>query len=764
MGWLLDVLAETWGLFFLAAPFILLGLFLAGLLQLLLSTRQVVRWLGGVGLSSVAKAAALGIPLPVCSCGVIPIAIALRRKGASSPASLSVIISAPESSVESIALTWGLLGPIMAVARPVAAFLTGGLAGVFAIAADAGGEAPDAGTSSGGSSGTAFSVSSGGAGEAKTASHLEDEDYIGPRLFWRSLREWFSSGGRRQAEKAPVPGEGELPSETPSPPTLPIGEIGRRIAHRALTRSLDEIAFWLVIGLLVAGALAAAIPDDLIGTGLGSGLIPMLLLLLVAIPIYSCAVESTPIAAALIAKGFSPGAALVFLLAGPAVNAPSILLVARHFGSKVLRVYLLSVVVGSLILGLLLDALLGVLGWHVQSHLTAAKAWPVALIQIVCGLVLGSLIGWRLWKGAARRGWEDIRSTWSVVSSATGLSRARLRDRLRRPAYRRSLILGGFGAALAVYLATGFVSIPPDSLGYGRVFGKVVRKDLAPGLHWNPPAPIGGCDVWRVHYPRKCDVGYRTDLRMLANRRQLQLEAAGETWHSMVTAMNADPSLTSYLTGDENLVQMSFTVHYFLSDPYAYFYRVHMNLDLVSLYAQATARELVAGSRLDSLLTRNRGWLESSIHTELQRRLDRAGTGVRVASVHIVDIHPPQEAVFAFRDVSSAREEKETRIHQAHAVHAREIPRARGEAQLEVSRAQAGADSVLAVAEGESKALELRAAAWERHPAILHDQLWLECSERVLAGREKFVVPPGTAPSGVILWKLPPAIPPSEKP
>jgi len=134
------VLSAAWDTFFLAAPFVLFGLLLAGLLHVLVSRRQLVRWMGGGGLAGAARAALLGIPLPLCSCGIVPVAISLRRQGASRPAVLSFLITTPESSADAVVLTWGLMGPLMAVARLVAALASAMVAAVMAIAAGATGE------------------------------------------------------------------------------------------------------------------------------------------------------------------------------------------------------------------------------------------------------------------------------------------------------------------------------------------------------------------------------------------------------------------------------------------------------------------------------------------------------------------------------------------------------------------------------------------------------------------------------------------------
>ena len=239
----------------------------------------------------------------------------------------------------------------------------------------------------------------------------------------------------------------------------------------------------------------------------------------------------------------------------------------------------------------------------------------------------------------------------------------------------------------------------------------------------------------------------------MANRRHLTDRASGNLWHSPVTAATTDQRSATYLTGDENLLEISFAVQYGLSDPRAFFYGVDKQGIAVSLYAEATAREFVAARTLDELLTSGRTALETHVGEELQRQLDAVGAGVAVTAVLVVDIHPPQEAVQAFRDVSSAREDRETAINVAGSAQAKEIPLARGQAAVDLAKARATAATAETVAGGQALALRAQAGAFAAAPGVLGDLLWLESAERVLAGREKLVVPPGTAGQNLVVWK-----------
>ena len=722
-------LGETWNVLLVAAPFLLVGMWCAGLLHVLLARRHVERWMGQEGLLGVVVGAAFGIPLPLCSCGVLPVAIALRRKGASRPASLSFLITTPESGADSILLTWGMLGPVMAIARPLASFCTALLAGVAAIAfpEDAPLDAVQAETRH---------VESG------HDDPVDERHVITLRDFWRSF--WAYAWPRRAAA-------GEAPVSGLQVAARPFDDVMRDVCRYAFIELADDIAFWLVLGLFLAGAISVAMPGDLAARGLGSGLTPMLLLLVAGVPLYMCASASTPIAAALVAKGISPGAALVFLLAGPATNAATLVLLTRHFGARFVRIYLASIAIATLVCGLALDWFLAVTGWQIQPSL-AGGLGGVAMIQWLSALALAILLAWRLAVGAGSQGARELIENLGTLGGLAAEADPVARRRFWCGAGRRLARIGVAGVAL-LYVFSGLRVIPSDARGYGFLFGRLAWPDLAPGLHYVPPAPFGRCDLWRVQYPRVAGVGFKPDLEAVANRRQLTDLASGNLWHSPVTAATTDPRSATYLTGDENLLEISFAVQYGLSDPRAFFYGVDREGDTVRLYAEAAARDFVARHTLDELLTSERAVLEAQVADALQKRLDAIHMGAAVQAVLVVDIHPPQGAVDAFRDVSSAREDRETAINVAASAQAKDIPLARGQAALDVASAQATAATAETVAHGQAEALRAQASAFGSAPGVLGDLLWLETAERVLAGREKLIVPPGSAGQNLVVWK-----------
>ncbi len=769
------ILTGTWDAFLLAAPFVLFGLLIAALLQVLIPRSRMARFMGGGGLAAAGRAALLGIPLPICSCGIVPVAIALRRRGASRPAILSFLITTPESSVDAMVLTWGLMGPLMATARLVAALAGAMAAAVLAIA----GFAPEGAAAAGGSGDPGSGGEAAGsvpdranhadhpdhAGHSHSHPADQDDGTIGWRTLWASLRTAVVKPWRSVSPPAPPPStpaavEPAAPHQPPAVAAPPLGRLLRTALRGPFLELVDDVVFWLVIGLFAAGTIEALMPSGLAAASAGGGLAAMLLLLLVAVPMYVCASASTPIAAALVAKGVSPGAALVFLLAGPATNMATITLIARHFGARFLRIYLASAIGVAIACGLALDALAGALGWRITGQLASQADDTSASFELLCALALLALIVWRLWAGAAHKGIGELRSNLRGLGRWLKSTPAARRFSQRWPQARRRLPHAVAAGLLSAYLLSGLAAVPAGSQGFELCFGHLLPGRLGPGLHWLPPRPFARLDVWRVAYPRLSEVGFRTDPALLANRQAMLRSADPAQWHSPVAAMNTDSREAAYLAGDENLLEMSFAVQYQLANPRAFLYGLDREHDLVGLCAQAAARQLVAAAALDELLTAGRSRLEAALAAEIQRRLDRLDAGAHVASVQIVDLHPPQDAVFAFRDVASAREDRDRRIQSALAESETQVPLARGNASMAVRGAQATADAARTEAAGRAEAFEARADAFAPHRDILRDLLWLETEEKVLPGRRKFIVPPGTAGRRVVLWPDQPAAAP----
>jgi uncharacterized membrane protein YraQ (UPF0718 family) len=321
-----------------AAPWLLLGLVMAGLLKAWLPEGILQQKLGQGRFMPILKATLIGAPLPLCSCGVLPAAMGLRRSGASKSATVSFMISTPETGPDSIAVTYALLGPFMAVVRPIAAIFsalfTGLLNCLFVTQ-----ESPQ-------KSGISLPV-------IETAACCSD-------------------------------GDGCV---EPIPKTPGFWQRSWQGMRYALTDILDDIWLWLLAGLVLAALVMTYVPSDTLA-GWGSGLPAMLMMLLIGIPMYICATASTPLAAAMILAGVSPGTVLVFLLAGPATNLATMGVIQREMGMRTLVLYLVGISVSSIFMGLGTDWLLGRLDWSVEVLSVEETPEILGAIAIASGLLL----------------------------------------------------------------------------------------------------------------------------------------------------------------------------------------------------------------------------------------------------------------------------------------------------------------------------------------------------------------------------------------
>ena len=300
-----QILAESGNLLLDSSVYVLFGLLVAGLLRVFLQPSAVARHFGQGRFSSVFKAAILGVPIPLCSCGVLPAAVSLKKQGANNGAVTAFLISTPESGVDSITVSWALLDPIMTIARPLAAMFTALAAGIA--------------ENMFGTKTTAF-----------------------PQLPDMSCPVDGCCSGLN------CPPEVHAKHHT-------LGEKVRAGLKFSVTDVWSDMASWFLVGLLLAGLITALVPSEKIGELLGGGVLSMLIMLALGAPLYICATASTPIAAALILKGVSPGAALVFLLAGPATNVTSLTVLFGALGKRAAIIYLSAIAVFSVLFGLLVD-------------------------------------------------------------------------------------------------------------------------------------------------------------------------------------------------------------------------------------------------------------------------------------------------------------------------------------------------------------------------------------------------------------------------
>jgi uncharacterized protein len=322
MSYIINIFYQSWSLLLESSPYMILGLLFSGILRVFITPESIARHLGKGRFMPVFKAALFGIPIPLCSCGVLPAAVTLKKQGANNGATTAFLIATPESGVDSIAITYALLGPIMAIARPVAAFFTATAAGIF------------------------------------------------ENLFHTPQNEMKPASDLRCPVDGCCDGASCTPEEHAAHHSFP-EKIAAGLRY-SVTEVWNDIAGWFFIGLLLAGCITTFIPEEIFTKYLGGGLSSMLIMLAVGIPLYICATASTPVAAALILKGVSPGAALVFLLAGPATNITSLTVLFGVLGKRATAIYLTSIALFSVLFGLLLDKICFSLG--ISAEATAGHA------------------------------------------------------------------------------------------------------------------------------------------------------------------------------------------------------------------------------------------------------------------------------------------------------------------------------------------------------------------------------------------------------
>jgi uncharacterized membrane protein YraQ (UPF0718 family)/copper chaperone CopZ len=297
------------------APYLLLGFLFAGILYVWFPRKKVYKYLGKPNSASVINAALIGIPLPLCSCGVIPTGISFYNSGASKGSSVSFLVSTPQTGADSIMVTYSLLGLPMAIIKPVIALFTGFFGGFMTNKLD-----------------------------RNEKNSLLPDSSVSDRS--------RSNSPRSDSIKSNEPGtQAEVDN----------GNADRSLQgmlHYAFVEFLEDIAKWLVIGLALAALIDVLVPDSFFTAYMGNEYLEMLLIMLAAVPLYVCATGSVPIAAILMLKGLSPGAAIVFLMAGPATNAATMTVIGKVFGRRTLIIYLASIIAGAYFFGILVNEFL----------------------------------------------------------------------------------------------------------------------------------------------------------------------------------------------------------------------------------------------------------------------------------------------------------------------------------------------------------------------------------------------------------------------
>lgn len=330
----MNLLTIFWNLVIESAPWLLIGYLLAGIIKQVIPSEWVHKQMAKPGFVSIVKGALIGAPLPLCSCGVIPTALAVRKAGASKGATSSFLVATPETGVDSISFSYAVLGPVFAIARPIAALTSAIIAGVLVNTFD---------------------------NEEEVAEPVKAE----------------SSCCHSKQQEQP---EAELS----------LGEKMISAVQYGYGRMISDTAKWLVIGLVAATIITAVVPQSFF-LQWGDGLLAMIVMVIVGLPMYICATASTPVAAGLLFAGVSPGAALVFMLTGPATNIATMGVIKEQLGMRSLIAYMTGVIVTAIACGLILNELYAAFGWQLQismmEHGESYPLWRQLAAVLLCALL-----------------------------------------------------------------------------------------------------------------------------------------------------------------------------------------------------------------------------------------------------------------------------------------------------------------------------------------------------------------------------------------
>ncbi len=393
----INILENTWSMALAAAPWLVVGLIVAALIKVYVSSSWMSQFLKGK--AGVVKAAFIGAPLPLCSCGVIPAALAIRRQGASKSSVMSFLVATPETGVDSVAVSYALLGPFLAVVRPISAIFSAIVTGLIGASIPESSAAEvDSSTDPDSSPESSTCCSSkpkksccesekpsepkatccsseSHQTEAKPessccSSKSETPEPQSSCCSSKAASEPKSSCCSSQAKPEPESSCCSSKTETKSTSSCCSSNQSNAGANKpglfvsmidAAGQIMTDTAKWLLIGLFMAGIISVFLDDGTLAK-LGSSIWVMLLMVVVGIPMYICAVASTPLAASLLLAGLSPGAVLVFMLAGPATNVATLGVVRKELGTRYMIAYLIGVSASAIICGLATDAIASAMG------------------------------------------------------------------------------------------------------------------------------------------------------------------------------------------------------------------------------------------------------------------------------------------------------------------------------------------------------------------------------------------------------------------
>jgi HflK protein len=724
IDFLLQVLWQTWNILKQASIFLLFGFLLAGVLAVLVPEKALSKLFRTGKIKSVLWASAIGAPLPLCSCGVVPAALGLRKQGATPGATAAFLIATPETGLDSISLSYALMDPIITVFRPLAAVVTAIAAGIWVNlfgtprkrgnhqAHLAAGEAQPHGAS------------------PHDASHAHSHAH-----------DHADRNRDPEAERARVVAAAAGPGRT-----------AKRVYHYAFHQLLDDTSYWVVLGIVLSGIVAAALPPTFFEHYLNSEFASMLVMLAIGIPIYVCASEATPLAAALVMKGLNPGAALVFLLAGPATNVGSVVVLWKFLGARVMAMYLASIVCGALLAGYALNWLYRAWGVDPRATFGTATAFLPEPVKVGAALLLAALLVLSMRRTGVPGEWIWLRDR---LARLTGL-----RVTTQRAA------LTTVGAIAVLYLASGLFTIQPGEVGVQMRFGRIVSPELGPGLHYRLPWPFETHRIVQKERVQRIEFGFPNSQSKSTAPRVAGSERTVAGWTPAPDSnptrpgawfqKDAAPEEPFLLTGDGNLIDLRWAVQYRVKDAVAFAFNLAEPDVFVRAVSLAALRNVVARSGIEAIYTSERSGVERNVGQAIQSVLDQTQTGVGIVSFHLLYVHPPSEVHDAFRDVASAQEDKLRTINRANIFAVESVNQAKGEAAAMVEQALAFKEQQILHAQGDAASFLLRLSAYRGSPDLTKFRLQVETIEQTLPGMQKFVRPGPGEMKDFDMWLLQP--------
>ena len=659
-----SILSETVGIFYESSIFILIGLLFSGIMHEFIPMKLITKNLGQKGIKGIFWATILGAPLPLCSCSVLPAAATLRKKGASKAATASFIVSVPETGVDSVIISYGLLGPVMAIYRPIAAI-------VSAIAA----------------------------GLACAFLTRDEKD-----------QEPLTNNDKKQLEELTKHQHGHSHhdhdhDELSESKNIGLKQKTKGVFEYGFGPMLDDIAFWIVVGLVITGVMLALVPDNFFffGDSLLASILSMLIMVLISVPLYTCASMSTPVAAGLIVSGLSPGAALVYLLTGPATSIATINIVGKMLGYRVMWAYLLSIIIVAICFGLMLDFFAAdIVRASAVVALNSADSTFWMIVKTAAAIIFSVHVLFSFGRKSYRAPVQDLKN--QAITVANFLK-----------THQRKLVSPGALALVLALYPFYTLQVPPGNQGMILRFGEIIDRDLSPGFYFRLPSPITETVVIDTE-----------------NVRQISIDESLGGFTTGGERVNSYENSNTYLTADENVLLIKSVITYEINDIYNYHFFSEKNENLLMDIARQVLVSETVQLPIDDVFTIERGNLEARFRDQLKSRVDKLEQGFKVLDARLVYVHAPNRVHDAFRDVASALEDLQRELFLADGDAISMLNEAKGNSETIKATASVVAARELAFAKGRAAAFKPLSEVHQAYPYLTEKRLQMEAQEKWL--------------------------------